>query len=218
MSRAKEVFYLPLLFLTVTLLGGLRIADRIVFVPPPLSTLVLAVLLLAVLVRSGALAPQRLMHPARAPLANLSGVVVLMTTFAATVQAFNVVIPESGLPRLVVTLFLVVLVLNTLAASSDRTHVLRSVAVIMGSTFVLKFIVLGALSDPEGGWLKNVLLAALEGVTLGTLTQTAFAPATGYVAFVALILFIVGLILLPRSRDLGPGALVSARSETLVID
>src|SRR5687768_9658501 len=40
---------LPMLFLTVTLLGGLRVnaADRaFVFVPPPLITLVLAVLLL----------------------------------------------------------------------------------------------------------------------------------------------------------------------------
>jgi hypothetical protein len=218
MSRAQEVFYLPLLFLTVTLVGGLRIADRVVFVPPPLSTLVLAVLLLTGLVRSGALAPQRLMDPARQPLANLSGAVVLMTTFAATVQAFNVVIPESGLPRLVVTVFLVVLVLNTLAASSDRTHALRSTAVIMGSTFVLKFIVLAALSDPEGGWLKRVLLAALEGVTLGTLTQAAFAPVTGYVAFVTLSLFIVGLALLPRSRDFRPDALVRARSATRASD
>ena len=28
MSRALEVFYVPLLFLTVTLVGGLRVADR----------------------------------------------------------------------------------------------------------------------------------------------------------------------------------------------
>jgi signal transduction histidine kinase len=47
MSRALEVFWVPLLFLAVALLGGLRIADRVVFVRPPLSALVLAVLLLA---------------------------------------------------------------------------------------------------------------------------------------------------------------------------
>src|SRR5262249_26826744 len=171
MNRALEVFYLPLLFLTVTLLGGVRIATRVLFVPPPLSALVLAMLLLAVLVRCGAFVPQRLIHAGRSTVANLNGVVVLLTAFAAAVQAFHIVIPEAGLPRLGVTIFLFLLVLNTLAASPDRTHVLRSTAVIVGSTFVLKFIVLAALAETEGGWLKRVLLASLEGVTLGTLTQ-----------------------------------------------
>ena len=40
MNRALEVFYVPALFLTVALLGGLRVAARVVFVPPPLSALV----------------------------------------------------------------------------------------------------------------------------------------------------------------------------------
>jgi hypothetical protein len=211
MSRAVEVFWVPLLFLTVTLLGGLRIADRVVFVRPALSALVLAVLLLSALVRCGACAPQRLMRPERSPLQNTSGAVVLITMFAAAVQAFNSVIPELGLPRLVVIVFLFVLLLNTLAASTDRTHVLRSTAVILGSMFVLKYIVLAALSDPAGGWLKRVLLATLEGATLGTLTQQPLAIATGYIAFVTLALFLVGLVLLPRRDDGGPPALVSAR-------
>ena len=209
MSRAVEVFWIPLVFLTVTLLGGVRIADRLVFLRPPLSALVLAALLLAALVRCGAFAPQRLMSPARSALANLSGVVVLATMFAATVQAFNSVIPESGLPRLVVVVFLFVLLLNTLAASTDRTHVLRSTAVILGSMFVLKYIVLAAVSDPTGGWLKRVLLAALEGVTLGTLAQESFGLGTGYVAFLTLALFLSGLVLLPRREGAVARALVN---------
>ena len=211
MSRALEVFYVPLLFLTVTLVGGLRVADRVVFVRPPLSALVLAVLLVTALVRCGALAPQRLMHSGRSTLQNLSGATVLMTMFAAAVQAFNSVIPESGLPRLGVIVFLFVLLLNTIAASIDRTHVLRSTAVILGSSFVLKFIVLAALSDPAGGWLKRALLATLEGVTLGTLTQEPFAPVTGYASFFALALFLGGLALLPRRYDGDEQALVAAR-------
>jgi hypothetical protein len=211
MSRALEVFYVPLLFLTVTLVGGLRVADRVVFVRPPLSALVLAVLLLAALVRCGALAPQRLMNSGRSTLQNLSGATVLMTMFAAAVQAFNSVIPESGLPRLCVIVFLFVLLLNTIAASNDRTHVLRSTAVILGSSFVLKFIVLASLSDPAGGWLQRVLLATLEGMTLGTLTQEPFAPVTGYVSFFALAFFLGGLALLPRRYDGDEQALVTAR-------
>ncbi|HKB12544.1 MAG TPA: hypothetical protein VKD69_17905 [Vicinamibacterales bacterium] len=198
MSRALEVFWLPLLFLTVTLLGGVRVAGRVVFLRPPLSALILAVLLLAALVRSRAVVPHRLLHPGRTPLQNLSGATVLLTMFAAAIQAFNSVTPELGLPRLIVVVFLFVLLLNTLAASADRTHALRSVAVVLGSMFVVKYIVLATLSDPGGGWLKRVLLAALEGVTLGTLTQEPFAPATGYVGFFTLALFLVGLALLPH--------------------
>jgi len=92
--------------------------------------------------------------------------------------------------------FLFVLLLNTLAASPDRLRVLRSLLVIFGSAFVLKFVVLAALSDPEGGWLKRGLQALLEGLTLGTLTQTVYSPITGYVAFIALTLFFAGLALL----------------------
>jgi hypothetical protein len=210
MSRNLEVFYLPWLFLTVALFGGVRVARQVVLVPPPLFTLVLAFLLLGVLVRSGALAPERLMNPGRRPLANVSGAVVLVTVFAAATQAFNVAIPESGLPRILFDVFLLVLLLNTLAASPDRLRVLRSLLVIFGSAFVLKFIVLAALSDPAGGWLKRVLQSVLEGLTLGTLTQTVYSPITGYVAFIALTLFFAGLALLPPRRP-APAAVPDMR-------
>ena len=204
MSRSLEVFYLPLLFLTVALLGGVRITDHTLLLPPPLVALVLAFLLVGVLVRSGALAPDRLMSVTRPALANLSGAVVLVTAFVAAAQAFNAAIPEWGLPRPLFSVFLLVLLLNTFAASPDRVRVLRSILVIFGSAFVLKFIVLAALSDPAGGWLKRVLLRALEGLTLGTLSQQVYSPATGYVAFVALALFVTGLALLPSRLPSSP--------------
>jgi hypothetical protein len=43
-----------------------------------------------------------------------------------------------------------------------------------------------------------VLLALLEGITLGTLTQPLAHPAAGYVAFFTLIMFLTGLALLPK--------------------
>ena len=121
----------------------------------------------------------------------------MLTVFAAATQAFNAAIPESGLPRLLFSVFLLVLLLNTLAASPDRIRVLRSLVVIFGSAFTLKYIVLAALSDPAGGRLKRILLIALEGVTLGTLSQQVYRPATGYLAFLTLTLFVAGLALLP---------------------
>lgn len=206
-SRNREVFVLPVVFLTVALLGGIRVTHRVVLLPPPLFTLVLAFLLLGVLTRSGALAPERLMHPTRPALANVNGAVVLITAFCAASQAFNVAIPEWGLPRLLFNVFLLVLLLNTLAAAPDRIRVLRSMLVIFGSAFVLKFIVLAALSNPAGGWLKRVLLAMLEGLTLGTLSQQVYSPATGYVAFVTLTLFVAGLALLPSRLRPAPESL-----------
>ena len=61
-SRPPKPVYLPLLLLTVVLLGGIRVADRIVFAPPPLFALVLGIMLFGVLVRGQVLAPDRLMN------------------------------------------------------------------------------------------------------------------------------------------------------------
>ena len=86
MTPLRESFVLPCLFLTVALLGGLRLGVPGVdvrLVPPPLVSLVLAVLLLGSLVRSRVFAPDRLIAHHRPPLENVSGGVVLLTLFAA---------------------------------------------------------------------------------------------------------------------------------------
>jgi hypothetical protein len=111
--------------------------------------------------------------------------------------------------------FFLVLLLNTLAASPDRIRVLRSLMVIFGSAFILKFIVLAAVSDPEGGRLRRVLLALLEGITLGTLTQPIAHPAAGYVAFFTLIMFLTGLALLPKRAASSQLPVLSAREVTI---
>jgi hypothetical protein len=197
MKSATEAVYLPLMFLTVALLGGLRVDDRVSFVPPPLFALVLGVMLFGVLVRGRVLAPDRLMNASRPPLENLNGLVVILATFFAATQVFNLVTPESGLPFLLFNVFLFVLLINTIAAAPDRVPVLRSLAVITGAAFILKFIILGAISDPGEGTLKRVLYALLEGVTLGTLTQPPLHPVAGYLAFGTLVLFLIGLAMLP---------------------
>jgi len=197
MKPVTEAVYLPLLFLTVSLLGGLRMADRVTFVPPPLFALVLGVMLFGVLVRGRVLAADSLMSASRTSLENFNGFVVILSTFFAATQVFNLVTPESGLPFLLFNVFLFVLLVNTLAGAHDRISVLRSMAVIVGAAFILKFIVLGAISDPGESTLKRVLYVLLEGVTLGTLTQPQLHPAAGYIAFATLVLFLVGLAMLP---------------------
>ena len=73
MSGAREAITLPVLFLTVALFGGVRVADRVTLLPPPLFALVLGLMLLGVLVKSGALSPDRLMSASRPALANRTG-------------------------------------------------------------------------------------------------------------------------------------------------
>ena len=202
MKPITEAVYLPLLFLTVSLLGGLRVADRVTFMPPPLFALVLGVMLFGVLVRGRVLAADALMSASRTSLENVNGFVVILSTFFAAAQVFNLVTPEAGLPFLLFNVFLFVLLVNTLAGAHDRISVLRSMGVIVGAAFILKFIVLGAISEPGDSVLTRLLYVLLEGVTLGTLTQPRLHPAAGYIAFATLVLFLIGLAMLPaRTRS-----------------
>ncbi len=48
--------------------------------------------------------------------------------------------------------------------------------------------------------LKRALQAVLDGVTLGALIQEAPHPVMAYIALLAVVLFLIGVFLLPR-RD-----------------
>src|SRR5205823_5996939 len=173
----------------------------------------LGVLLVRVLVQCGALAPGRLLSPARSALANANGAVVFVTVWAASAQTLAILVPESGLPRIAFNVFFLIMLVNTAAAAADRIRLLRSLAVTFGSAFVLKFVVLYELSAPGTGWLKRVLQAMLEGITLGTLTQEVPSSITGYLAFFTVVLFLVGVLLLPH-REPAPSITVLARVPT----
>ena len=223
MTVLREAIVLPALFLTVSLLGGLRVDSDVRLVPPPLLALVLGLLLLGVLTRARALAPDRLMNASRGPLENLSGLVVLLALFGACAQVFNLVTPDTGLLHALIGVFFLVQLLTTLAGVRERHALLRSLAVLFGAAFLLRFVVLESLYAPEGGALKRVLTALMEGVTLGTLDYQPHAAATGYVAFLTLVLFLVGLALLPPAApqtglERGPGTqLPLVRGELLLV-
>ena len=198
----REAFVLPLLFLTVALAGGFRAgpAGELGFLPPPLISLVLALLMLGVLARGGLLVPGRLLGEHRGALENVSGAVVLASLFAATAQVLNSLTPESGLLHLAFNVFFAALFSNTLAAGPDRPRLLRSLLVVFGWALVLKFVVLEALYDPAGGLTRRIAALLIEGLSLGTLEHRPAGAATGYVSFFTVLLYLVGLILLPRER------------------
>lgn len=197
---------LPTIFLTVILLGGLRVDGKtreFLFVGPPLITLVLAVLLMALFVRGHLLdLRQWLSASVQPPLTNVAHALTLVSLFFASAQAFNSVLPESGLFHWLFSFFFVWTLWNNLFSIFDARRLLRSLAVLFGTAFVLKNMLLANLYAAEGGWLKQLTGLLLEGVSLGTLEARSFAPATGYISFFALVFYTLGLMLLPAAEEM----------------
>ena len=196
MTPLREAVVLPALFLTVALLGGLRVGDSVRFLPPALDALTLALIMVAALARARVLAPEALMHAGRSPLENLCGVVVLIALFAASAQTFNLLTPERGLLRAMFSVFFFVQLLTMLTAVASRRAMLRSLVVLLGAAFILRFLILESLYAADSSFLQRVLTAALEGVTLGAVEYQPHAAITGYAAFLTLIAYLTGLLLL----------------------
>ena len=217
-SAVRESFVLPLVLLTVAAAGGLRLAPdgvSLSFVPPPLIALVLAVLLMGVMARAGLLLPTALVGDHRTGLENASGAVVVLTLFVASAQLFTCLTPDAGMLRLLFNLFFVFLLWNTLAAQPDRGRLLRSLAVVFGWAYVIRYIALAALADPQGGWTRRIVTALLEGASAGPVAGEPMAPLAGYVAFATVALYMIGLVLLPRARPVEAVAIVTRAPDTL---
>src|ERR1051325_2663584 len=199
-NRALVRFILlPMLFLTVALLGGRRVdaeTRAFVFIAPPLITLVLAVLLLSLFIRGHLIEPGRWIASEKPLLVNVSHALTLLSLFFASAQAFNSVLPERGLLFWLFSFFFLWTLWNNQFSSFDARRLVRSLAVLFGTAFVLKHMLLAALYAPEGGWLKRLAGALLEGVSLGTLEAERFAPATGYISFFTLGLYVGALMLM----------------------
>lgn len=195
---------LPTIFLTVALLGGLRVSadtSAFLFIAPPLITLVLAVLLMALVVRGRIINLRRWLNGENHPLTNISHALTLGALFFASAQSFNSVLPEAGLLRWLFSFFFLWTLWNNQFSSFDARRLVRSLAVLFGTAFILKHMLFASLYDSEGGWLKRLAGALLEGATLGTFDAPVFAPATGYISFFTLLLYVAGLALLPSAPD-----------------
>ena len=195
---------LPSIFLTVALLGGLRVGadDRaFIFFPPPLITLVLAVLLMLLFVRGGLIELRSWIAASHPPLENISHVWILLTLFFASAQAFNSVLPERGLLHWLFSFFFLWTLWNNQFSSFDARRLLRSLLALFGTAFVLKHLLLASLYASGGGWLQRLTGTLVQGISLGTLDAPMFAPATGYISFFTLGLYIAGLLLVANSKQ-----------------
>src|ERR671917_1748207 len=208
-----EFLLLPTVFLTVALLGGLRVGAEtgaFVFVVPPLVTLICALLLLSLAARGRLVRLERWLSGDNRPLTNVAHALTLAALFFASAQAFNSVLPEAGLLRWMFSFFFLWTLWNNQFSSFDARRLVRSLAALFGTAFLLKHLLLASLYAPDGGWLKRLAGVVLEGATLGTLDAQPFAPATGYVSFFALALYVLGLALLPPAPEAEPPAAVNA--------
>ena len=126
---------------------------------------------------------------------------MLITLFFASAQAFNSVLPERGLLHWLFSFFFLWTLWNNLFSSFDARRLLHSLVVLFGTAFVVKHLLLASLYSAEGGWLKRLAGVLLQGVSLGTLDTPAFAPASGYISFFTLALFVAGLLLIPFAQQ-----------------
>ncbi len=202
--------WLPTIFLSVALLGGLRVdaaTHSFLFLPPPLVTLLLAVLLCSLFVRGQLVILSQWLSSNFTTLANISHALTLITLFFASSQALNSALPERGLLHWLFSFFFLWTLLNNQFAPFDARRLLRSLGVLFGTAFILKYMILASLYAQDGGWLKTIAGALLQGATLGTLDAESFAPATGYISFFTLALFVTGLALLIPATETNRTAL-----------
>lgn len=199
---------MPLVFLTVALLGGLRVGiekQNFIFIAPPLVCLILAALLFLLFLRGRLIIMPEWISGDAPLLTNFAHVLTLITLFFASAQALNSVLPERGLLLWLFAFFFLWTLWNNLFSEFDPKRLLRSLAVLFGTAFLLKHLILAAFAAPEESFWRKLTNLLLEGVTLGALEIPNFAPLTGYISFFALVLYVVGLIgLMSRFEESKP--------------
>jgi hypothetical protein len=124
---------------------------------------------------------------------NVSHLLTLIALFFASAQAFNSVLPENGLLHWMFSVFFLWTLWTNQFSIFDPRRLLRSLVVIFGTAFVLKHLVVAGLYAPEGGWLRTLTSTMLQGIAIDV---PAFAPATGYISFFALALYVGALLLI----------------------
>src|SRR5712691_5746101 len=158
---------LPTILQTVGLLGGLRIdaqTRHFIFIAPPLVTLVLAILLVSLFVRAGAIDLHHWLDIDQPMLTNGSHLLTLIALFFASAQAFNSVLPESGLLHWLFSFFFLWTLWTNQFSAFDARRLLKSLSVLFGTAFVLKHLLVSGLAATEGGWLRKLAATLLQGI------------------------------------------------------
>lgn len=192
----------PAIFLTITLLGGLRLGavdNAFIFLKPALVSLVFAALTLVLFFRSELISVEGWIAEDRPMLENAANIGVLLTLFTATVQLYNALLPEQGLTFWVVGFCFFWTIYNNLFAEFDAKRLLRSMFALFGLAFVVKYLVLANITAaPTGSWWQRILENPGKEAFTWALDLPKYSDGTGYIQFFTLALYLIGLFLLPR--------------------
>lgn len=197
--------FVPIIFLTVTLLGGLRLSGvegSFIFLKPALLCLIFASVLLVLFFRSGLIIVDGWFTETFPLRKNIANGVILLSMFAATTQLFNSLIPEQGLPFWIVSFCFLWTLWNNLFADFDTKKLLRSLGGLFGLAFIAKYLVLANSTAPAGqGWLRSIIENPAQQTMTWLLDLPQFAAGTGYIQFFAVTLYIFGLYLIPPTTN-----------------
>ena len=201
-SSAIPVYIvLPLIFLAVTLLGGMRFGaadNSFIFLKPPLICLVFAAVTLVLFFRAGLIVIDGWLSESFTVLRNAANACILITLFSATVQLFNSLLPEQGLPFWIVGFCFFWTLWNNLFSGFDTQRLLRSLGALFGLAFVVKYLVLTNLTAPEGtGWLQRMIENPGREAFTWLLDLPRYGSGTGYIQFFVIVLYLIGLYLTP---------------------
>lgn len=194
----------PVMFLTVTLAGGMRFAvetNELRFLAPQLAAVILAAFAILLFIRSGVIEPRKYIGEHLGLLENASGAMRLACVYFATAQIFNTVTPERGLLNFCFYLFYFLIFWNNLFAVFNPVRLTKSLAAVLAASFVLKYLVLADLFAPTESWAKYILQTLMQTASLGALDLETFAPATGYLGFASVSLYILALYLIAPRVD-----------------
>lgn len=194
---------LPVIFLTVALLGGLRISGldgAFIFLKPALICLIFASILLILFVRSKMIVIDGWFSESFPIAKNVANGAVMISLFAAATQVFNSLLPEQGLPFWIVAFCFFWTLWNNLFAEFDTKKLFRSLGGLFALAFVAKYLLLANFTAPAGkGWLESLLENPGQEAVTRLLDLPRFSGTTGYLQFFANVLFLLGLYLFPAS-------------------
>ena len=202
-QNQKVYLLLPVIFLTVTLLGGLRLGtpnNDFIFWRPALFCLISAAILMVLFFRARLISVEGWFSEDFSALKNVANGAVLVTLFAASVQIFNSLLPEQGLPFWVFAFCFFWSLWNNLFADFDVRKLLRSLGAMFSLAFVVKYLILVNLTAPAS---ESMLQALWENATKEIITYVLNLPrysaGTGYIQFFTVAFYLLGLFLLPVS-------------------
>jgi hypothetical protein len=194
---------LPWLFLTVALLGGLRVADKgnFVFLKPSLITLVLALMLVIWFLRGGFIKLEEWVSADIPFLTNCANVLNLLIIFFASTQIINSVLPETGLFNWLIALFFFWTLWNNLFADFSAKKILQNLGAMLGLAFILKYLVFALMTAPNESWWHKLAETVFNGISFGVLQTPVYSPTSGYISFFALVLYGIGLFTLQYQTE-----------------